>query len=64
MQTVDPTILCLISLLILALIGVSMREVDWSKENRRRPSRFAQEAAKRANRRLQNGRRAGAAKRK
>lgn len=31
----DPTMFCLISLLVLALIGVSMREVDWTKENRK-----------------------------
>ena len=38
MQTVDTTMFCLISLLILALIGVSMREVDWSKESRKQRS--------------------------
>jgi len=39
-------------------------EHDPGWNNRRRPSRFAQEAAKRANRRLQRGRKAGAAKKK
>lgn len=26
---------CLISMLVLALIGASLREVDWTKENRK-----------------------------
>ncbi len=34
MQT-DPTWFCLIPLLVLAIIGVSMREVDWTEENRK-----------------------------
>jgi uncharacterized protein YpmS len=31
----EPTWFCLVSLLILAIIGASLREVDWSEEARR-----------------------------
>lgn len=31
----DPTMFCLVSVLLLGLIGLSLREVDWTEEARR-----------------------------
>jgi len=45
MQTVDPTMFCLISLLIIALIAVSFREVDWTAEARREREKRANNAS-------------------
>lgn len=42
----DPTWFCLISLLVLGLIGVSLREVDWSEEARREHGKRANNASK------------------
>jgi hypothetical protein len=35
MQTIDPTIFCLISLLVLGVFANMLREVDWTAESRR-----------------------------